>query len=116
MSVMVKDAPVTAGKVLFNIHIQADLNVSAFMAKRMVTGYLIDHVSDHLGGTDPFLLVEGERFLWRVPVWLYLTSRGKVGQVGEIDVDGQTGQLLITQSLLEEIKAHAEYFATRSTS
>lgn len=116
MTVMVKEPRISTGKVQINIHIQAELNVSAFMAKRMVTGYLIDHLSDHLGSDHPLLVIEGERFLWRVPVSLYLTSKGKVGEVGQIDVDGKTGQLLITQSLLKEIKSRAEYLAIGSTS
>jgi len=45
---------------------------------------------------------------------LYLTSRGAVGQVGEIDVDGQTGQLFISPEQIEELKRHATYLATRT--
>jgi len=116
MTVILKNRAETRGQVQINIQIEAELNVSDLMAQRKVTGYLIDHVSDHLSGETPALVVDQERLLWRVPVALYLTSRGKVGQVGEIDVDGQSGQLLITQTLLEELKARANELATRSTS
>jgi hypothetical protein len=103
-------------KVQVNIHIEAELSISAIMARRQVTGYLIDYVSDHLGGEAPVLVVDDKQFLWRVPVMLYLTSRGKIGKVGDIDVDSQTGQLLVSQSLIEELKTRAEYLATRSAS
>ncbi len=113
MTVILKNKTDAKGQVQVNIHIEAELNISALAARRKVTGYLIDYVSDHLGGEDPALVVDGELFLWRVPVVLYLTSRGKVGQVGEVDVNAQTGQLLISQSLLKELKARAEDLATR---
>lgn len=99
------------GKVQVNIHIEAELTVSAMMARRQVTGYLIDNVSDHLGGELPVLAVNGKQLLWRVPVMLYLTSRGNVGKVGEIDVDSQTGQLLVDNALIEDLKTRAEYLA-----
>ena len=57
------------------------------------------------------LLIDDEQFLWRVPVVLYLASRGRVGKVGEIDVDAQSGTLMITANLVEELKASAEYLA-----
>lgn len=116
MTVILKSRSESTGRVQINIRIEAELNVSALMARRRVTAYLIDHVSDHLGGESPDLVADEERFLWRVPVVLYLTSHGKVGQVGEIDVDAQTGQLLITQSLVEELKTRAENLVTRSAS
>jgi hypothetical protein len=47
---------------------------------------------------------------------LYLTSQGKVGQVGEIDVDAQTGQLQITPALIAEIEQRAHELAARSSS
>lgn len=115
MTIILKTKAGNQGQVQINIHVEAELNVSPLIARRKVTGYLIDQVSDHLGGEEPALVIDEERFLWRVPVALYLTSRGKVGQVGEIDVDAQSGQLLITQRLIEELKARAYNLATRPT-
>jgi hypothetical protein len=111
MAIMLKRPPQSEGRVHINIQIQADLNVSAFVARRQVTGYLIDNVSDHLSGETPDLVVDGERFLWRVPVALYLASQGRVGLVGTIDVDAQTGQLQITPSLISEIEQRAHQLA-----
>ncbi|MEI2691811.1 MAG: hypothetical protein V9H69_19760 [Anaerolineae bacterium] len=69
--------------------------------KQKVTGYVVDNVSDHMAGDDPTLVVDGDRFLWRVPVQLAVLPRGRLGQVGAIDVDAQSGQLLITNRLIE---------------
>ena len=104
------------GQTYIKIHIDTKLPISSAQARRKVTGYLIDHVSDHLGGEQPTLAINGEQLWWRVPVVLFLTSLGRVGQVGSIDVDCQTGELLMIESHVEGIKAHADYLATRATS
>jgi hypothetical protein len=115
MAVVLKQPTRFDDQVHVDIQIRADLNVSAYVARRQVTGYLLDNVSDHLSGETPDLVVDGERLLWRVPVVLYLTSRGRVGQVGTIDVDAQTGQLQITPSLIEDIEHRAFQIATSPT-
>jgi len=46
------------------------MNVSAYMARQKATDYVVDDVSDHMGGDEPTLLVEADRLLWRVPVQL----------------------------------------------
>jgi hypothetical protein len=107
--------PPMVGQTHIKIHIDTKLPVSYVQARRQVTGYLIDSVSDHLGGEQPILVINGEQLWWRVPVVLFLTSLGRVGQVGFIDVDCQTGELLITESRLEGIRSHADYLATRAT-
>ena len=114
MSVVLNQLPRAEHGVQVDIHLTADLNVSAYMARRQVTTYLIDHVSDHLCGEDPELIVAGERFLWRVPVALYLTASGRVGQVGALDLDAQTGQLYTTPARLIAIERRAHELAARS--
>jgi len=116
MTVVLKWPPQFDDRVHVDIRIQADLNVSAYVARRQVTTYLIDNVSDHLSGETPDLVVDDERLLWRVPVVLYLTSQGRVGQVGTIDVDAQTGQLQITPALIEDIEQRARQLAVYTTS
>jgi len=58
-------------------------------------------------------LVVGERICWRVPVILSLPPIGDLGEVGTVDVDVETGQVLVTQALVEEIEQRAEYLAGR---
>jgi hypothetical protein len=116
MSVVLKQPVEFNDRVHVHIQIRADLNVSALVARRQVTNYLLDNVSDHLSGEAPDLVIDGERLLWRVPVALYLTSQGPVGQVGAIDVDAQTGQLQITPSLIAELEQRAHELAARPTS
>lgn len=113
MSVILQQRDLPRGQVRVDIRIEADLNVSAFVARRKVTGYVLDHVSDHMAGDEPGLVVDGERFLWRVPVYLAVLPRGRLGQVGTIDVDAQDGQLLVTKELIEEMHCHARTLVER---
>jgi len=116
MSVILKQLPRSEQGVQVDIRITANLNVSAYVAQRQVTAYLVDNVSDHLSGEEPRLIVEDERFLWRVPVALYLTPGGRVGEVGAIDVDARTGQLQTTPSIIAGIERRAYELATRPAS
>jgi hypothetical protein len=52
-------------------------------------------------------LVIGERLLWRVPVSFSTPETGPLGQVGSLDVDTQTGEILYTQDLLISFKERA---------
>jgi len=106
----------TRGQVLVDVRVRAELNISAFVARQKVTGYVLDHVSDHMGSDEPSLVVDGERFLWRVPIYLSVLPHGRLGQVGAIDVDAQTGQLLVTQELVEEMQRHAQVLVERAAS
>lgn len=61
-------------------------------------------------------LVIGQHTLWRVPVMLTSSHVGTVGQAGTIDVDAETGELLIDEHLRERILAHVEALSRSSLS
>jgi hypothetical protein len=84
------------------------------MAQRKVSKLLLDEVGNLLYGERPSLVVE-RRLLWRVPVWLASPIRGPVGQVGTLDVDAQTGEILFTQTLLDDIAERGNALAQRAT-
>jgi hypothetical protein len=44
-----------------------------------------------------------------------MSPSGDRGEVGTIDVDVETGQVMITQALIQEIERRAEYFADHLT-
>ncbi len=100
-------------KIAFNL--TAQVNVTDVIAQRKVSKLLLDEVGNLLYGERPSLVVE-RRLLWRVPVWLGLPSVGPVGQVGTLDVDAQTGEVLFTQELLEDIAEHGNALARRAAS
>jgi len=102
-----------------NLHLELSisttLGISASQAKRKLTGLLIDEVSLFVTPYAPLLIVTGEgKIFWRFPVYLVLGRRGELGQVGEVDVDAHSGDILITNEILEEFKANAERLAKRA--
>lgn len=102
--------PPAGGKLRIDIHLSATVNVTAFSARQKVSGYIADELSTQMHGGVPRLVV-GERIVWQVPVILSLLPHGDIGQVGSIDVDVETGELLATSESLQEIQRHASALA-----
>ncbi len=88
------------------------VHVPAVVARRKVNVFVCNEISYLMGSGTPEL-VGGERTVWRVPVLLTFPRHGAVGTVGTIDVDAETGDLLTTPSLIEEITRNAEALAAR---
>lgn len=95
-------------KLEVNIHLSADIQVTASIAKRRVSRLVISEIGNLLYGDSPSLLV-GDRLCWRVPVMLAYPDTGPIGQVGTLDVDVETGSVLATTQLLTEMKNYALY-------
>ena len=100
-------------KVEFSL--TAQVNITDFTAQRKVSKLLLDHVGNLLYGERPSLVV-GRRLLWRVPVWLALPTTGPLEQVGALDVDAQTGEILFTQRILEQLTERGNALAQRALS
>jgi len=105
--------PVPA-EVKIEFSLTAQVNITDLTAQRKVSKLLLDHVGNLLYGERPSLVM-GRRLLWRVPVWLALPTTGPLGQVGTLDVDAQTGEILSTQQILEEIAERGNELAQRAT-
>jgi len=106
--------PVPA-EVKIEFSLTAQVNITDYTAQRKVSKLLLDHVGNLLYGERPSL-VAGRRLLWRVPIWLALPTTGPLGQVGTLDVDAQTGEILFTQQILEEIAERGNALAQRTPS
>lgn len=106
--------PVPA-EVKIEFSLTAQVNVTDLIAQRRVSKLLLDQVGNLLYGERPSLVM-GRRLLWRVPVWLGLPTTGPLGQVGTLDVDAQSGEILFTQKILEEIAERGDELARRATS
>jgi len=96
------------------VSLTAQVNVTDITAQRQVSKLLLDQVGNLLYGERPSLVVE-RRLLWRVPIWLALPTSGPLGQVGSLDVDAQTGEILVTQQILDEIAERGNALARRAT-
>jgi hypothetical protein len=95
------------------LSLTAQVNVTDVVAQRKVSKLLLDEVGNLLYGEHPSLFV-GQRLLWRVPVWLGSPRRGPLGQVGALDVDAQTGEVLYTQDMLEELAERGNALSRRT--
>jgi hypothetical protein len=112
----VQSSPLTlprTGRLQVDIHLTAEVNVTAAVARRKVNAFLATHVGNLLLADEPALTL-GERIVWRVPVDLTAPPEGRLGRVGEVDVDVESGELLLDDAQIEEIKVHARRLAAGS--
>lgn len=98
-----------------DIRVRTRLAITAFTAQRKVSRLVLERVSNLLCGQEPTLVV-GDRVRWRVPVWLGFPNMGMVGKVGDIDVDVETGEILFSQRVLDELSERADDLARRTLS
>jgi len=103
--------PLASIKIEFSL--TAQVNITDYTAQRRVNKLLLDQVGNLLYSERPSL-VAGRRLLWRVPVWLALPTTGPLGQVGVLDVDAQTGEILFDQQILNEIEERGNALARRA--
>jgi hypothetical protein len=105
-------AKLQAAQVDINIHISATLNITPFVGRQKVNVLMLDKVGTGLLAETPQLVAAEGRLSWRVPVILALPDRGRLGEVGTIDVDVQTGQVLADEPLVSEIARRANQLAS----
>ena len=90
------------------VNISTTLGITAGQARRKLTRYLMDNLSLFITPASPLLVVMSpEKILWRFPIVLAMGHHGQLGQVGEVDVDAHSGEILLSDILLEEIRANA---------
>lgn len=102
-------------EVKIEVSLTAHINVTGQTAQRKVSNLLLDEVGNLLYEEQPNLVV-GTELLWRVPVWLALPTTGPLGEVGYLDVDAQTGEILFTRQQLDEIAERGNALARRTPS
>ena len=107
--------PIKTGQVKITIQAQVDMNITPFAARQKVGGFLCDQVSHLMHGDEPQLFIS-DRVYWRVPIIFTLPAHGPLGQVGHMDVDVETGQIMVTSQAIAEMQHHAEALATRASS
>jgi len=109
MSTVIRETITETGvaPVHLSLHVVAILNTTAADARRMVNRQVVTELGTGLIGCDPDLVIEGERFFWRVPIILSLPGLGDLGQVGHVDVDARTGEFLTDEAMRDRIVQHA---------
>lgn len=101
-------------EVKIELSLTSKLNFTALASQRRVSKLMLEQVGLFYG-EQPNLVISN-RLLWRVPIWLSLPTTGPLGQVGSLDVDAQTGEILYTPEMLADIKERGRYLAQRAAS
>jgi hypothetical protein len=93
----------------------SQVQVSAFVARQKVNVLMLEQVSNLLLAGEPRLekVPDGGR-VWRVPVDLTFPAHGRVGCVGEVDVDARYGEVRYDDALLTQIAREAERLAQQT--
>jgi hypothetical protein len=91
---------------------QRQVAVDARTARCKVSAWLVRDVGNLLMGGEPEY-VPGEHPVWRVPV---LVTHGRQGCATFVDVDAQTGDLLITQDTPQQVLTDVQAFIASSPS
>lgn len=85
------------GPVDLNVKRKFTINIPAEEAQHQVHHWLVDEISCNIGADVPTLVIDtsaNERPVWRVPAYLSFARFGRVGAVGLVDVDVETGMIL----------------------
>ncbi|MBE7467635.1 MAG: hypothetical protein HS114_00650 [Anaerolineales bacterium] len=103
--------PPQSGPLNIEIELTANIEITPETARRRVGVFVGNEIADLLHGDTPDLVLREDGVYWRVPVVLSSRSMGRIGQVGVIDVDVETGDLKVNDQIISEIEAHAQRFA-----
>lgn len=90
------------------------LPISPLVARQKVNTLVLTRISNLLLAGDPILVQKSEtEWIWRVPLDLTFPSYGRVGHIGELEVDAQRGEVRYTETLLVQLRDEAERLANR---
>ncbi|MBN1874585.1 MAG: hypothetical protein JXA33_10180 [Anaerolineae bacterium] len=117
MSIEIRDLvpKLPDAQVDIHVHVSARLNITPFTARQKVGGVILSHVGTGVAADQPILVASQDRLVWRVPIFLALPDLGRVGNLGNIDVDAQTGEILADHALLNQLIDNAQRLAPDST-
>lgn len=99
------------GLLNLELKISVNIQIMADKAQKLVGVFAGNNIADLRHGDLPDLVMREEGFYWRVPVILSSQSIGRIGCVGSIDVNVETGELLVNNKIITEIKQNAQRFA-----
>lgn len=96
-----------AQSVHLHLHLETTLEITAEEARRRVNRQVVMELGTGLAAQPPDLGIAEQTIVWRVPITLSLPELGDLGQVGVIEVDSRSGEILSTDEVLERITQHA---------
>ena len=78
-------------------------------ARRKANRWLAEYVGDMLMADHPLLTHAGGRQVWRFGAYVTSLQRDPFGPVGYVDVDAETGAVLMDETAAEEIAQRGEH-------
>ena len=105
----------SSGKLQIDVRLTAQVNISAVVARRKVNSFLAMQVGNLFLAGEPVMTL-ANRIVWRVPVDLTTPGHGRRGQVGQVDVDIENGQLLLDEAGITLIRQNAQHLVASSAS
>jgi len=91
------------------------VQISAFVARQKVNVLMLEQVSNLLLAGEPVLeQTSGGHWRWRVPVDLTFPTHGRVGCVGEVEVDARYGEVHYDDALLARIADEVKRLAQQT--
>jgi hypothetical protein len=91
------------------------ISISPSEAKRSANGYLSMDAAMAIVADEP-VLVWSERPIWRITTSLLLENWGRIAQVGSIDVDAMTGEVIpLSSEQIQTTQDRANELAIRLT-
>lgn len=107
-----KDFVAWLDEYLREARLTPEVQVSAFVARQKVNVLMLERVSNLLLAGEPRLVQRsGGHWVWQVPVDLTFPSHGRVGCVGELEVDARYGEMHYTDALLTQMADEARRLA-----
>lgn len=85
--------------------------MTAEEARRKVQHWLLDQVSYTMGAESPQLVLQETITIWQVPVVFTTSQIGRVGLVGQVEVDVQTGEIVCQSACREQLLQQAQTLA-----
>ena len=95
------------GKVDLNVQASFEIKITAEEARRRVDHWLMEFVSTQMGADTPTLVIGGHP-VWRVPAHISFPRAGKFDNVGVVNVDVATGEMLDLNGAEKAIKEYLE--------
>lgn len=95
--------------------LEVEVKIAPDVARRRANDYLITYVSMTLHAVDPRLIV-AEQPYWRFTLEMRLRELGRVADLGTLDIDALTGDVVVLQEQqIRNLQEQANEIVTRLT-
>jgi len=96
----------------YSFKLEGELNISAYVARQKVNGYLIRNVANLITSDEPDLELRSSGAFWVVPIVLAIPGIGRLGPLGQIVIDADHGDIVEKESTpCEELEKNADRLA-----